>query len=328
MYQYTSVERIFSKLTREKVSFDEDTVIEQVGEALAFIGTATMLEEAVAFAEVKNNQCTVPRYALSIIQIGRNNRWTPTTPCVTPQTVIEEAPNIFYQTCTDCGGETSVDLGYVVLDGRGTPLVEYDIAYYRPYFNLRAEYEGWSNSQSYRGNYTPIRLANSSFFNSIVDPQHDGALYSNCRDEYSLVGGNSVLRFSFNCGFVAIAYKRPLLDPKTGYPMIPESQPHITAITSYVKKMEAEIDFRKRREGSKEVLEKYERDWDWYCGQASNLDKMPDSLDELQNLLDQRSYLLPDHNKYNNFFGNLSTPEYRKFNDPDHRNNTYNTYIR
>ena len=135
-----------------------------------------------------------------------------------------------------------------------------------------------------------------------------------------------LLRFSFSTGFVAISFKRPILDPITGYPMIPDSQPHITAIINYIVKEDAGIDFRAHREGSQAILEKAERDWDWYCGQASNLDKMPQSIDEMQNLLDQRSYVLPDYNKYYNFFGNLSAPEMRKYNDPDFRNNRLNIY--
>jgi hypothetical protein len=88
----------------------------------------------------------------------------------------------------------------------------------------------------------------------------------------------------------------------------------------------ADFDFFGHREGSDKVLTKYENDWQWYCGQAKNADKMLQTLDELQNLHDQRNYILPNESVYNNYFGNLSKPEYRKYNDPNLRN--YGTIYR
>jgi hypothetical protein len=322
LYTYTSVGRIFATLTREKFSFEEDSVIEWIGDALDFIGTPRMLEPAIAFAEVKNNQCPVPQYAHTIGQIARYRDWNPDcAPSCTPQAIIQEAPNIFYQNCSTCGNQpTGQDMGYVVLDGKGSPVVEYDLAYYRPYCDLLGEYYGWSNTQAYLSNYTPVRLATGSFFDTILDPNYDRSLYNNCKDEYRVIQGKT-LRFSFSTGFVCIGFDRSVRDPQTGYPMIPDTISHITAIVSYIKKKKIEIDFVNKREGSVQLLQYFDDQWQWYCGQASNLDKMPQGIDEHQNIYDQRNYLLPDWSKYYSYFGNLAKPEYRKYNDPDWRNN-------
>jgi len=323
MYTFTSIGRIFSRLTREKVSFEEDDVIEWTGEALDFIGTQRMLEPAIAFAQVTNNQCPVPQYAQGIEQIAKYRDWcasTCATDC-TPQVITENAPNIFYQQCSTCEGQpTGQDMGYVVLDGKGTPVVEYDIAYYRPYFDLLGEYYGWSNSRYFLSKYTPVRLATGTFFNTILDPNFDRALYNNCEDQYQVIQGKT-LRFSFSTGFVCIGFKRSMRDPQTGYPMIPDEISHITAVVSYIKKKKIETDFVNKREGSTQLLQYFDDQWQWYCGQASNADKMPQGIDEYQNIYDQRNYMLPDWSKYYNYFGNLARPEYRKFNDPDWRNN-------
>jgi hypothetical protein len=321
MYQYTSVDRIYNRLNRSGVSFNEEDVIDMIGEALGLIGTPRMMEEAVAFYEVKNYQCPVPPNCQGILQLARNNNWTATHKVPCPYEPIKEEPNIFYQTCSTCGGEpTGVDLGYVVLDGKGSPLVEYDVAYYRPYFDLLGEYYGWSNCGHYHRNYTPIRLANHSFFNSVVSKEYDGSLYSASRDEYTLIDQNRQFRFNFPCGFVAIAHNRNVLDKNTGYPMIPDNESHILAIVNYIKMNKSDYDFFAHREGSDSRLQKYENDWQWYCAQAKASDKMPQTVDELQNLHDQRNYFLPHENVYNNFFGNLSRAEYRKYNDPSLRN--------
>jgi hypothetical protein len=210
-------------------------------------------------------------------------------------------------------------MGYVVLDGKGTPLVEYDVAYYRPYFDLLGEYYGWSNSNYYRNNYTPVRLANSSFFNGLVDMHCDGGLHPCCGDEYTIVN-KTVLRFNFKCGFVAVAYKKQAVDHTTGYPLIPDTYAHMNGIVAYIKYRLKDKELFNQKEGTAPLANKYEQDWIWYCGQANNEEMMPFGIDETQNLLDQRSYLLPDNYKYYGYFGSLARPESRRYNDPSGRN--------
>lgn len=308
--QFVSIDRIFAKLAYITTNLDENDAIEWIGEALEFIGTRRIYEEAISFFEVKDYQCQMPAFTHQIIQIAKNNNWRPDNLCVTPKCVIDEVPNIMYQTCSSCMPGTE-DMGYVVLDGKGTPVVEYDIAYYRPYFDLLGEYYGWSNSNYYNQNYSPVRLSTSSFFGSVLD--------KNCKDEYTIIS-NNILRFSFSCGSVAIAHKRQPVDVETGYPMIPDNISHITACTAYIKMKLNDRDLFNKREGSIQLSQKLEADWQWYCGQASNSDKMIRGIDEHQNLLDQRSNMLPNYSKYFSYFGSLNMPEYRKFNDPDGRN--------
>lgn len=311
-YKYVSVNRIFSKLIRDFTdSFSEDDVIEWIGEALEFMQCAKSFEEAVAFIEVKNHQCNLPKNLHAVIQIAKSNLWTNECKTPTPAKVIEETQNLFYSDCAGCGDNYGKDSGYIVLDGRGSPLVEYDVAYYRPYFDLLGEYYGWSNSKYYGNSYSPVRLKNHTFFNSLVCTERTSTPYnSNCNDEYTIVGG-SILRFSFESGFVAVAYLRPYFDPETGYPMVPDSISHTTAITKYVTMKVNDREFQNGRQGADSRLARSEADWQWYCKQASNEDMMPYGIDEYQNFLDQRSYLVPQLNNYYGFFGNLSKPEDR-----------------
>lgn len=309
-YSYVPIERIFAKVVRDLTdNFDEGSIVEWTGEALEFIGCSKSYEEAVAFIEVKNHQCDLPEFLHAVIQVARNNRWTPEVACVTPASVVAEAPNIFYQQCSSCNGQnTSEDMGYVVLDGMGTPVVEYDIAYYRPYFDLLGEYYGWNNCGYRQQAYTPVRLSTNSFFNSLVCTERDNSPYQSCTDEYTIIRG-SKLRFSFLEGSVAVAYLRPVRDEKTGYPMIPDNISYTTAIVAYIAMKMSGRDYFAQREGAKGRKDDYERDWQWYCKQAGNIDMMPYGIDEHQNLLDQVNYLLPNHESYYGFFGNLARPE-------------------
>lgn len=316
MLQYTTMDRVFAKVKRDITSdFDELEVVEWTGEALEAMLTRRSFEEAVAFIEVKNHQCELPPRLHGIIQIAKNNLWTPQNKnCVTPSAIITETPNVTYK----CDGQ---DMGYVVLDACGTPVLEYDIAYYRPYFDLLTEYYGWVNCNTYKRAYTPVRLATNSFFNSIVCKELNQSPYTNCKDEYTVIPKVKILRFSFDCGSVAVAYLRQLTDNKTGWPLIPDEYSNLSAIVAYISYRMANREFQNNREGSITKKRENQQDWDWYCGQAVCNDMMPQGEDEHQNLLSQRQYLIPQQNSYFSYFGGLNENEIRKFNDPDMRNN-------
>lgn len=309
-----SMDEIFSKIKRDLTdSFSEDSIVEWTGEALESFCSNRYYEEAVAFLEVENYQAKIPRLTKYIIQIARDNQWSKTnidTNC-TPKTIIQETQNIFY---------SEKDMGYVVLDGVGTPVVEYDIAYYRPYFDLLGEYYGWTNSSIYKNRYSPVGLKDHTFFNSIVCKEYNQSIYSSCQDEYTIVKGICpLLRFSFESGFVAVSLKRYPLEASTGYPLIPDHISYKQAIVSYIGLRMSKKDAFNNRQGANSIKNDYQADWTWYCGQAANIELMPHGIDENQNLMNQ-DYVIPRRNSYFNFFGNLSTPEIRRFNNSNNRN--------
>lgn len=311
-YQYVSLDTIFSKLIRDaSIDIDEGDVVEWCGEALEFTGGVKSYEEAVAFIEVNNHQFDLPTGLHAIIQIGRNNRWDKYKEC-TPEVIQEELiPEEEKINIRRSIALTNPPVDAVWLDAAGTPIVAYDLAYYRPYYDFKANYFDWRSCRAYR-RFTPIRLANSTLFNTLVCEDRDQRAYESCTDEYTVILGKTV-RTSFREGQVALAYLRQVRDIESGYPMVPDNISYKTAITKYVQMMIAGREFATGRENAERRLAKYESDWQWYCQQASNVDKMPHGVDEYQDLLDQRSYLLPSRNRYFGFFGNLSKPEPSRF---------------
>lgn len=323
MKKYTSVDRVFAKIARDlgDESIVENDVIEWAGEALEAIGTVAIQEEALAFIEVENHQVKIPAGAHSIIQIARNHCWSKQ-----PKARDILCPKIIKDNCcTTLPAPLTTPADHkptipVALDCNGTPVNAYDLAYYRPYFDLRAEYYIWSNCNYYHQCYSPVRLSTSTFFDSVLSTENSSAqLHEEDNEKYKIVLGEFI-RFGFKEGSVAIAYNRTVVDEETGYPMIPDTYSHVEAITRYIKMKILERQCFNGREGSCGKAEKASMDWQWYCGQAGALDMMPKGVDEYQNLLDQRSYILPRNNRYFSFFGKLATPEDRKWNDPDRRN--------
>lgn len=294
--QFTTVDRIFAKLYRDikRDDISESDVIEWIAEAMEFIKTPNMYEPAVAFVEVSNHQCRLPKLFHVLIQIARNNDYEP----VTPANLISES------TTTEETGDTPV-----ALDETGMPINAYELAYYRPYFDYIGEY--YITGQVIgTTKFTPVRLSNHTFFNSVVCRQEGyDDIYASCTDEYTII--ENMLRFSFETGQVAISYLKVKVDCNTGYPYVPDHISYTTAITKYVIYKLMERDFYNKREGSQYTLEKAERDWSWYCGQAQNHAKMPQTIDDWENLLRQWNYMIPRSDRYNTFFSKLSKTENR-----------------
>jgi hypothetical protein len=159
---HVSVNRILGKLRRDFGSLEninESDVIEWTAEALQAIGAITLYEEAVAFIEVKNHQCELPNGLHAIIQLARNICFDDKKECgLCPSDVIAAM-------------EEPVEEGAaipVAIDCNGQPIDAYDLAYYRPYFDLRSESGYYSSSYLFNNCFSTIRLTNHSFFNSIV----------------------------------------------------------------------------------------------------------------------------------------------------------------
>ncbi len=222
--KYTSMDRIFSKLNRDlgiDPSMERD-IVEWAGEALEAIGAVTMYEEAVAFIEVKNHQAEIPNGTHAIVQIANNHCWDDVKQCgLCPSDIIPTE-------------EESDEHIPIPIDCEGKPLEDYELAYYRPYFDLRDETGYWTQRFS-NSCFQAVRLANHTFFNSLVcrsTEEGDDTPYESYIDEYTVVNGDT-LRFSFKEGQIALSYVRQKLDDN-GYPMIPEHYAYQTAVTKYV----------------------------------------------------------------------------------------------
>lgn len=322
---FVSVDTILSKLGRDLrgTQIEEADIIEWVGEALSFMKVSGVNEEAVAFTEVNEHRAILPEGFKCIIQVAKNTSWSPELEAtLTPENVIQQLE-------TEAIGDEPND--GIILNELGLPLEDH-VAYYRPYYDLKYEYGGWTNSSYYRHNYSPVRLSNNTFFRSLV-AQESGldknSLYNPTGDEYTLVGNfpNMELLLSFKTGYIAVSYVRNRVDEITGYPLIPDDISVISAITYYVKWKLSERLRWSGTEGFKFEAQDAETKWLKYVRQAINAIKMPSTIDEYQNEMEQSLYLMPRTRLYQGFFGKLGREEDRRFNNPDGRKRfTYNRY--
>ncbi len=284
---FVSVDRIISKLHREIKGLEasEMDLVEWIGEALEFLKAPNLNEQCVDFIKVENFECSLPIGLQSILQVAKNNVYTEVG---------------FICPCNNSLQESGCEC--------------------QDYWNMKLEYANWISSSFFTDYFTPVRLSQNSFFNSIVCKEKRDIPYQSCRDKYTIVGTTERrLRFSFQEGEIALSYTRNAIDEETGYPLVPDNISYTTAISYYIRWKISENLQWNGREGFTSLAQDYERKWLKYCKQAKNYQKMPKTIDDYQDLLEQSHYLIPRLNKYYGFFGNLNTQEIRVFNKPENR---------
>ena len=314
--KYISIHSIFSKLKRDLGIEDlpnEMDMIEWSGEALEAIGAVSGYEEAVAFSEVKNFEVVMPKFLHYIIQIAKNNNWSEDDKaCFCPKDIVNAGASTI-ETETEEEEEEETD----PCDACATCELTDDLDRYVPNIESKYNFGVWVGSNFYISNYSPVRLSDHSFFNSVVCEQ-EPAIYDNIRNEYTIVNGDTI-RFSFQTGSVAIAYYRQMTD-ENGYPMIPDHYYYTKAITAYLNMMLRKQDYFANREGSDSRYQTAVMEWEKACRQAGNYAMMPKTTDEYQNFLDQSQHFFPKMKRYYGFFGKLSHPEIRKYNKSNYFN--------
>lgn len=306
----TSVDRVLSKLERDyDLAPYEDDVIEWIGEALEAIGTPAQLQEDVAYIEVINHQVSIPNGTHSIIQIAENRCWDDSSKGICPSDVLPIIPSTEQKPYQP-----------VLIDCNGQPITDYEVAYYRPYFDAVYSYGAWITSNQYQTCWQPVRLAEHSFFNDLVYRTDDemtnaNTLYrkANSENEYRIINGQTI-RFGFQTGQVAISLLRQSVDSETGYPLIVDRREVLEAITNYINYKIQSKQFFLGREGAGQRMEKAESNWHWYCQQAANALREL-TVDDYQNLFDQFNNLIRPTNRYFSFFGKLAQVEDRSFLD-------------
>ena len=301
-FQYTSIDSVLAKYHRDFRGLDirEGDAIEWIGEALGHMKSYDASEEVVTFLEVSNYMAEIPKGMHYIIQIARDNDWVKANPVsCTVDTIVEDIET----ECTDCNVN--------VCDECYEDCGESRIAHYAPKLTLQLTYNNFYNYyESRRMRFTPVRLANASFFNTLVcQLSMAECLNEECRDEYTII--QDYLRFNFKEGFVAIAYKRQMLDDKTGYPMVPDDESARAAIAYYLAWKFKEQECYNHREGACQLADRAEAKWLKYVKQFRSKAKMPRGLDDHQDLMEQSLYLIPRQKSYYGFFGKLNYPERR-----------------
>lgn len=264
-YQYTTIDTILSKYLRDFKGLPFDE-----GDLIEWIG------EALGYMKIPN----VSEEDVHFVEVVNHRAALPSG----LHYIIQVAKS------TEWDGETSLT----------------ELASAETEISLDTEfnsYYSWYKQLIEKRKFIPVSLADHSFFKSLVCKlQVSEGLYQTTKEEYTLVGDEILC--SFSSGLIAIAYLRTKIDKCTGYPMIPDHESAKAAITYYLAWKVKECEAMNHREGSLQLSQLAESKWLKYIKQFRNDSKMPTTVDEMENLRKQSSYLLPRTLPIYGFFGN------------------------
>ena len=299
-----ALDRIHTNLGFDNMQ--ESDLIEWIGTALDNMLAPGDMGNRVALIEVRDHQCMIPDDVKSIIQIAKNNCYDNPT-----QIVEDDLPE----------AEETLNKYVVkfpkILDCKGNVLGNYKLAYYTERERTHLDdFNIWTGSPINQRCFTPVRLSNHSFFNSLVCKENNWEdLYNECGDEYTIEA--PYLVFSFREGSIALSYNKLKVDDN-GLPLIPDHKVYMDALVAYVRYM---MTYKMYDQGTRplQALVKAEQDWQWYIGQARTHSLSLKSVDERENMKNQRGYLLPRQNSYFGFFGRNNKPENRIYHRSHYR---------
>lgn len=313
-FNLVSIETLLYKLSPFTTAYqvDEADVIEHIADALLAMEMPEVLNQQVSLIKVENYHAEFPVGFKSMLQIVKYNKDLNTSDCddcIPTKTIEELEEELKEPDLVCCLDKADMDCMCDNLD-QG----------YKPYFIMNTTFFPWTGTNIYQRNFEIVRPSNHSFFNSIICSEANLYDEFKCCDsphEFSIVGASTRrLRFSFEEGYIAMAYYSSPVDEETGYPMIPETYAHLSAIQYYVKWKIAESLLWSNREGAKTLADDNERKWLKYIKQANNKAKMPQTVDDMQEILEDTLNLIPMTKRYYGFFGNLGRSQNTAYKNP------------
>lgn len=288
---YTTIDRILSKFHRDLkgTEISETDLIEWVGEALDFMDIYQLSNQEVIYLKIRNHSATLPSSIKAILQVAKYDGDISTTDVICNQIVEEEVKKE-----TKC----------CITDECGTRVEIIEKPPHWQWLFTKIDFPRWTANGYYRKLFKPIRPSQNTFFKDIICKEKDQSIYKNCADEYVLEKGIPMtIKTSFREGLIAVAALTSVRD-EDGLPLIPDHISVITAITYYIQWKLAEWYVWNKREGYSTIAERAEAHWLKYVRQAKSSLKMPKTIDDYQNLLEE-SHNIPDLTKYYRFYSDL-----------------------
>lgn len=302
--QLVSLERVLASLYRDikpiGQELSENDLVEWCGEALEQIGAYSQYEEKVEYITVSDYKALIPCGMHQIVQIAYKHTPGGDTSC---DCAIKITNSDGTSACTSssCSGNCgSTDVCEDVTQSEDAIVTQA-----RQLIDYHLQYR-FTKTRAYHNNFRPMSLASGNY--SKAKTAHcDNCinLSATCSEEYAV--DHPYIRTSFKSGSICLAYIRQPLDER-GWPMIPDNVSYTEAMKRYLVYKLKYSEFLTGKIHPN-VYMKLEDDWHWYCAQARGKMNMPDTIDKMQNLLNQRKRLIPNENRYYGFFGNLNTPE-------------------
>lgn len=163
----------------------------------------------------------------------------------------------------------------------------------------------WLASSSFSAYWQPLRLSTNAFALS-VHCDECANVDSNCSETYS-VSPNGIMTTSFRTGFICISYYKYPTDAEGNF-LIPDNAEYIDALRKYVMMRIWEKRMNMKEEGAPERYKEYRLEWTMAARRAT-ADMRVTGVDQMENLKNIWTRLIPKTRRYAGFFGNLGNEE-------------------
>ena len=268
MLRFIKIQDIVGKVSRTIKDFNEIDAIEDGIEALKLIFVPEAMQQIVKFLPVQNYEADIPKDLQRVVQIVKDNRYSTIQSkyCPTDKDTGEEEEQILNK----CGAEDKTNC---------SPLFK----------AINLDFRTFSSLVTYKHNFSPVRLSDAKFFGSKVYEDYDP--FDKARYEYTIIA-DTKFRFNFKEGYIALSYDKILTDNEDT-PMVPDIPAVVNALTYYIMWKVAERNMWAGRQGYGDLVKYSYQNWEKYAGMAIAELKMPNTIDELQNLYENTSHILP-----------------------------------
>lgn len=254
---YVSAQEVMASVKRLLISpVDEATLFEWLFDAFDAIPGVSKLEECVGFMSVKNGKAEKPKAMQEVVQLALNCcEGVTRTRYAEEYAIYEQDPS----------------------ESREEALLKDPLAFFAPTPHLHwADHWGRAHADCFEW----IRPSSYSFLRASVQTQRDGhVMFRDSGLTYRF--DYPYFTFSFDSGQVAICYRRFKLG-EDGLPLIPDHASVRQALKFYILWNYWMEQWQRGEQGAEGKYIKFERDWQYYCGQAANwlmLHSSPDKQD-------------------------------------------------
>ena len=153
--------------------------------------------------------------------------------------------------------------------------------------------------------WAPLRLSTNAFALS-VHCDNCANIDNSCNETYT-ISPNGIITTSFNTGYVCISYYRYPTDSEGNF-LIPENAEYVDALRKYIMMRIWEKRRNMKEEGADSIYKDYRAEWSLAKARATADVRDPD-VNQMENLKNIYTRLIPKTRRYAGFFGNLSSEE-------------------
>lgn len=296
---YVSINTIIARIKQNpyiKEDFNKVTTINLIGQALRMMNTKEVMEHAVELVDIDNFKGDIPEGLKRIVQTGyrmgkdfKMERICREDCCECSLAPIKESSN-YYVNIENNGDCANGNCNKIIIEKKF-----YERKSYLPVINILDNYNAGA---AFRPIYPTVNNFGIYMYDKMLNPNYDSKNFY----DHSYMVTDYALETSFKEGQLLISFFRTPLDDE-GYPLIPNDEFVMQCCEKYYYYKNIGWKVISGMDPSlSNLYVKLEQDFNESLVKVKGKSKMP-NREQLQLGYKYMNTLLPNDNKFNNYFG-------------------------